>query len=216
VTQPLTLDAIDAALVDLPGVRRAAIGHLQLRLRAPSFPDAVRLISLVAATAEELNHHPDIDLRWRSVTFTLSTHSAGGVTDKDLDLARRILQHGDEVGAERVGPPDRVEVAIDAADPAAVRPFWQAALGYVEQDTGTDGTELHHPDGAGPVVWFQPMDPARTGRNRIHLDVYLGPEEAEKRVAAALAAGGRLVTDEHAPRWWVLADAEGNEVCICT
>ena len=61
------------------------------------------------------------------------------------------------------------------------------------------------------------MDPPRTGRNRIHLDVYVagGREACERRVADTIAAGGRLVTDEHAPEWWVLADAEGNELCVC-
>jgi 4a-hydroxytetrahydrobiopterin dehydratase len=61
------------------------------------------------------------------------------------------------------------------------------------------------------------MDPPRTDRNRIHLDVYVagGREACERRVADTIAAGGRLVTDEHAPEWWVLADPEGNELCVC-
>lgn len=59
------------------------------------------------------------------------------------------------------------------------------------------------------------MAEPRTERNRIHIDVYVPREQAEHRVAAVVAAGGRLVTDEHAPSWWVLADAEGNELCVC-
>jgi 4a-hydroxytetrahydrobiopterin dehydratase len=58
------------------------------------------------------------------------------------------------------------------------------------------------------------MDAARPQRNRIHIDVYLPVEQAEARIAAALAAGGYLVSDEHAPEWWTLADAEGNEVDV--
>ena len=93
---------------------------------------------------------------------------------------------------------------------------WKAGLGYREQRTGK-GTELHDPAGAGPVVWFQPMTEPRPERNRIHLDVYVagGTAACEQRVADAVAAGGRLVTDEFAPHWWVLADAEGNELCVC-
>ena len=60
------------------------------------------------------------------------------------------------------------------------------------------------------------MDGPRPQRNRVHFDVWVAPELAEARIAAALAAGGRLVTDEFAPSWWVLADAEGNEVCVAT
>jgi len=57
---------------------------------APSFLDGIRLVDAVALAAEEADHHPDIDIRWRTVTFRLATHSAGGVTEKDVALARRI------------------------------------------------------------------------------------------------------------------------------
>jgi 4a-hydroxytetrahydrobiopterin dehydratase len=60
------------------------------------------------------------------------------------------------------------------------------------------------------------MDAPRPQRNRIHIDVWVPHDQAEARVAAAIAAGGRLVTDKHAPSWWVLADAEGNEACVAT
>jgi 4a-hydroxytetrahydrobiopterin dehydratase len=65
-------------------------------------------------------------------------------------------------------------------------------------------------------VFFQQMETPRRQRNRIHVDVWVPPEQAEARVAAAIAAGGHLVTDQHAPGWWVLADAEGNEACVAT
>jgi 4a-hydroxytetrahydrobiopterin dehydratase len=60
------------------------------------------------------------------------------------------------------------------------------------------------------------MDAARPQRNRIHIDVTVAADEAADRLAAALAAGGRLLTDQYARSFWVLADAEGNEACICT
>jgi 4a-hydroxytetrahydrobiopterin dehydratase len=205
---------LDAALAGLPGVRRAAAGKLQVRLEAPSFLAAVDLIGLVAATAEEQNHHPDVDLRWRTVTFGLSTHSAGGVTALDVELARRILEHADSVRARVVPPPDRVEIVVDAADPQRLREFWKTGLGYVEQVAAEGGVELHHPDGAGAVVRFQPMAPPRPGRGRLHLDVYVPADQAEQRMRDTLAAGGTLVSGEHAPAWWVLADPEGNELCI--
>jgi 4a-hydroxytetrahydrobiopterin dehydratase len=59
-------------------------------VKLPSFPEAIAVVDRVATVAEEMDHHPDIDIRWRMVTFRCSTHSAGGVTDLDLDLASRI------------------------------------------------------------------------------------------------------------------------------
>ena len=67
---------------DTDGIERA--------VKAPTFLDGIRLVDAVAAAAEDADHHPDIDIRWRTVTFRLATHSAGGVTEKDLALARRI------------------------------------------------------------------------------------------------------------------------------
>ena len=57
---------------------------------APSFMDGIALVQRVAEAAEAMNHHPDIDIRWTRLTFTLSTHSAGGLTENDLELAGRI------------------------------------------------------------------------------------------------------------------------------
>jgi 4a-hydroxytetrahydrobiopterin dehydratase len=244
---PPVLDAaeLDRRLRELPGVTRGRAGSLALCVTAPTFPDAVRLIGLVGEQAEAMNHHPDVDLRWRTVTFGFSTHSAGGVTELDLELARHVLGAVEQVGA-RTGPPaSRVEIALDVVDAERVLPFWRAALGYRAQqpapgppvsgagtvaDTGAgpdagaeagsgedaDGwPELHDPAARGPVLWFQRMDPPRAGRNRFHLDVYLPSAQVRGRLDACLQAGGRLVSDAHAPSWWVLADPEGNEVCLC-
>ncbi|MFZ2174335.1 MAG: 4a-hydroxytetrahydrobiopterin dehydratase [Rhodococcus sp. (in: high G+C Gram-positive bacteria)] len=80
---------IDAALAELPGWGRSG-DSLVRTIESPSFPDAIDLVGKVADEAEAMNHHPDIDIRWRRVTYTLSTHSAGGITQLDLDLASRI------------------------------------------------------------------------------------------------------------------------------
>ena len=87
-------------------------------------------------------------------------------------------------------------------------------LGYVDRDD--DGEDLLDPRGRGPLIWFQQMDEPRTQRNRIHVDIWVPHDEAEARVQATLAAGGRLVTDRYAPSWWTLADSEGNEADVCT
>jgi 4a-hydroxytetrahydrobiopterin dehydratase len=77
-------------------------------------------------------------------------------------------------------------------------------------------TRFADPVGAGPAVWFQQMDAPRPQRNRIHLDVSVPAGQARPRIDAALAAGGRLINDQQAPAFWVLADPEGNEACIST
>ena len=105
-----------------------------------------------------------------------------------------------------------VNLAIDALDGQAVQPFWRALLGY-RQDGAED---LVDPLGRGPSIWFQGQHAPRPQRNRVHVDVSVPHDQAEDRVAAAIAAGGRLVSGEHAPAWWVLADVEGNEACVAT
>ncbi len=71
-------------------------------------------------------------------------------------------------------------------------------------------------DGDLPPLWFQQTDPHPEPRQRFHVDITVPPEVAERRIAAALAAGGTLVSDDHAPAFTVLADAEGNKACIST
>jgi 4a-hydroxytetrahydrobiopterin dehydratase len=191
-------------------------GGLHAIYRTRDFGSALSLVNAVGAVADELNHHPDVQLGWGTVTFHLSSHDVGGVTERDLGLALRIQQLADAAGATASGlRPTRYDIAIDCTDVDAILQFWKVGLDYREV-VGEDGTELVDPRGQGPRVWFQHMEIARTQRNRIHLDVYVPTPSAEERVQAVIEAGGVLLTDEHAPEWWVLADAEGNEMCVCT
>ncbi|MFF1909769.1 4a-hydroxytetrahydrobiopterin dehydratase [Kitasatospora sp. NPDC058218] len=85
----LTEDEITAALADLPQWSRD--GDTIVRTAdAADFPAAIRVVVAVAEQAEALDHHPDIDIRWRTLHFALSTHSAGGLTALDVTLAARI------------------------------------------------------------------------------------------------------------------------------
>jgi 4a-hydroxytetrahydrobiopterin dehydratase len=85
----LSADELSAALSDLPEWTGDTAG-ISRTVVAPSFPAGVELVTEVAAAAEAANHHPDIDIRWRTVTFRLSTHDADGVTRYDVDLAKEI------------------------------------------------------------------------------------------------------------------------------
>jgi len=85
----LTDDEVERQLDDLPDWHREG-ASIAATLRAPDFPTGIRLVDEAALEAEEMNHHPDIDIRWRNLTFTCATHSAGGVTARDVELAGRI------------------------------------------------------------------------------------------------------------------------------
>ncbi|MFJ9367320.1 4a-hydroxytetrahydrobiopterin dehydratase [Nocardia sp. NPDC101769] len=87
----LSDDDIAKALTELPEWTREG-DSITRTIQAPSFLAGIELVRRVAAAAEAANHHPDIDIRWRRVTFTLSTHSAGGLTKHDMALAREIDQ----------------------------------------------------------------------------------------------------------------------------
>ena len=90
MTELLSQEEIDRALGrELPRWTQAG-DSITRSVKAASFMDGIRLVQQVAEVAEELNHHPDIDIRWTTITFTLSTHSAGGLTMRDLRLAGDI------------------------------------------------------------------------------------------------------------------------------
>lgn len=197
------------------------LGHqLRTQLRAGGFVEAAALASRIAVVADELDHHPLLDLRYPDrVLVALWTHSAGGITELDVTLAQRIDELAADAGARHEPEGLRVaELAIDALDIAAVRPFWEVVLGYRPGPGAAEGLDddLSDPLDQGPDVWFQPMDEPRPQRNRIHVDVRVPHDRVDEIREAALAAGGRLVSDAHAPAFWVLADPEGNEACLCT
>ena len=85
----LSADDVSFALADLDGWE-GGTKAITRSVTAPTFAAGIRLVDAVAEIAGELGHHPDIDIRWTTITFTCSTHSKGGVTDADITLARRI------------------------------------------------------------------------------------------------------------------------------
>ena len=108
------------------------------------------------------------------------------------------------------GAVQEVQVAIAAKPEAIDVGFWRAVLGYapMADDNAVD------PLGHGSTVWMQPLNPSKPLQHAIHVDVSVPREHAAQRLAAALAAGGRIVEDSEAPQSWILSDRAGNRVCI--
>jgi len=187
--------------------------------RTGSFAEAARLVQAMSELPGLDAHHPDVDLRQDGVTVRLITVTEDhyGMSMRDVELARQISAVASDLGLS--GDPSAVQSVLvipGAPDTAEVRPFWQAVLAYEPRADAPD-EDLVDPRGRGPAFWFEPMDePRPDGGGAIHVAVWVPYEQAEARVAAALAAGGHMVRDAFAPAWWTLADAAGNEADIAT
>ncbi len=212
-TAPLSFSQVqaEAGLDDW----RMMFQTLETRFDTGSFAAGLDLVTRIGAAAEEAGHHPELDLRFATLHVRLISRDVFGVTTRDLDLARRITALAAEVGvtAEPLAV-QVVELALDTADRAEIKPFWRAVLGY--DDHPLHDGEVRDLTGIGPALWFQASPPHDEPRQRFHLDVRVPPELAQPRIDAALVAGGVLVTAEHAPAFTVLADPQGNKACITT
>ena len=185
--------------------------------RIGSFAAGARLVQAIGELPGIDDQHTNVDLRHDGVTVRLLTtdNDYYGMSTRDVELARQISEVAREQGTS--SDPSAVQsflVVPGASDAAAVMPFWQAVLGY-EHRPDSPEEDLVDPRNRGPAFWFETMDEPRQGGGAIHVAVWVPYEQAEARVAAALAAGGHLVRD-HAPAWWTLADAAGNEADIAT
>ena len=132
---------------------------------------------------------------------------------RHVELARTVSGVASNLGAiSDRSAVQEVQLAIAAHPDAADVGFWRAVLGYapMADDNAVD------PLGHGSTVWIQELDSDKPLRHAMHVDVSVAREQAEQRLGAALAAGGRIVDDSEAPLWWTLADRAGNRVCIAS
>ena len=220
---PCSRTAASAAVADIGW--RYLLGTLAASVPVRSLAQTGEVAAAaVAACDDDADGHLRADLRPDRVELSLQTRALGATTGRDTRLAHRIAEAVAGLGlapagptsAETPRPVEMLELAIDAMDIPAILPFWKAVMGYADEPGGTDpANAITDPAGQLPAIWFQQMDAPRPQRNRIHFDITVAHDEAEPRVRAALAAGGRLVDDSYARSFWVLADAEGNEVCVC-
>ena len=177
---------------------------------------AAELAATVAALADDAGVELLIDLRPAGVT--IDSGKDRWVDERFADLAARVQAAARVLGLRADPAPLRfVQIGIDAVDVPTVRAFWQAVLGY-ELDARPFITDIFDPRQLAVPLFFQPMSADETARraqrNRTHIDVFVPDDQAEARVAAAVAAGGHVVNEAEAPEWWTLADPEGNEIDI--
>jgi pterin-4a-carbinolamine dehydratase len=177
---------------------------------------AAELAGAVAELADSAGMPLLIDLRPDGVT--IDTGKDQWEDPRFDDLARRVQAAARAL--DLTADPSRlrfVQFGIDAVDVPTVRAFWRAVLGY-EYDPREGPLDIYDPRRLNPPVIFQEMDASepdrREQRNRIHVDLFVPTDQAQVRIAAALATGGRITHDAEAPDLWTLADPEGNEVDI--
>ena len=156
------------AIIRYPAVRdsglddwRWLLGILHARFRTGSFVKGLELANRIGEVAEEANHHPDLDLSYPTLDVRLVSHDVGGVTSRDLDLARQISEIAAELGVEAApSETTALEIALDVPAAEDVRDFWAAVLGY---EVRGDGRQVEDPGGRRTTLWFQDSESAVGG-----------------------------------------------------
>ncbi|MER5951489.1 VOC family protein [Streptomyces sp. NPDC001904] len=206
-----------AAIADGLGDWRRMAQAVVARYRLPGLRGGAAFVAAVAEAAGSAGREPELRLGPGFAEVTLCAVDADGgrwVTAADLDLARTVSDLAARHGLRAVpGEITQLELGLDATDFDRVGPFWSALL-TGSPDHVVRG-DVMDPAQRVPNVWFQRTDAHDVPRQRWHPDLWVAPEEAEPRIRAALAAGGVLVVRYDAS-CTVLADPEGNRVCVCT
>ena len=223
------LKSAQIADADLTDWRKLAQG-LHARYLVNDFGAAARFVTAVGEAGNTLGHHPRVSIGTGYVGLELVTADAiyrddegteyvvEWVTQQDVDLARRITEiAADHQLAADPASVTEVELGLDTAQSATIAPVWAVLLtGSAEsQGRGTPGDEVRDATARVPNLWFEDVEEHQTPRQRFHLEVYVAPEVAEERIAAAVAAGGTVVDDSQAPGLTVIADQDGNQGVVC-
>ena len=187
--------------------------------RTPSFATSAKLVQAISALPGVDDERPAVDVRHDGVTVRMITFTKdyAGMTQRHVELARHISAAARKLGlAADPSAVQSLSIIPGATSRAEVMPFWRAALGY-EPRIDSPAEDLVDAHDRGPAFWFEQMEqPRPDGGGAIHVVIWVPYEQAQARIAAALAAGGRMERDEFAPSWWTLADAAGNEADIAT
>ncbi|MBD7956403.1 VOC family protein [Microbacterium sp. Sa4CUA7] len=180
---------------------------------ASSLAQAAALVAPTVAAAERFGILPDIDLRPEAVIVRVASRDFDGIPAAAPQFAAAVSAAAAELSL--TPDPSRVQtigIYVAQHSEADVRPFFLAALGY-EPLGETDAVD---PLRSGPQLAFNPIAGDNPARGRTHFDVFVPADQAQARVDAALAAGGRLVDDSNAPAWWSLASPDNHGVDIAS
>ena len=217
------------AEANLTDWRKLAQG-LHARYVVDDFRTGARFVAAVGEAGDALAHHPRVSMGTGYVDLKLvsedaiyrddegTEHVVEWVTQRDVDLARRITEIAqDHQLAADPAAVSVIELGLDTAHSATIAPVWAALLtGDAEaQGHGSPSDEIRDPTGRVPNLWFGDADEHGTSRQRFHVEVYVAPEVAGQRIAAAVAAGGTVVDDSNAPSVTVIADQDGNTGAVC-
>jgi 4a-hydroxytetrahydrobiopterin dehydratase len=194
------------------------------------FGTGARFVAAVGEAGDAVGHYPRVSMGRGYVDLELvsddaiyrddegTEHVVEWVTEQDVDLARQITEIAAEhrVDADPAAVSD-FEIGLDTTRSATIAPVWAALLtGSGEsQGRGTPGDEIRDATGRVPNLWFGDADESEIPGQRFHLEVYVAPEAAGQRIAAAVAAGGTVVDDSDAPSLTVIADQDGNTGVVC-
>lgn len=204
-----------AAFHRAPGVsawRVTATGP-QAVFTAASLAEAAALVAPAVAAAEGCGIHPDIDVRPEGVIVRVPYRDDDGIPARAAEFAAAVSRAASEL--HLTADPSRIQsigIYVAQHSQADVRPFFAAAFGY--EDFGD--TDAVDPLRSGPQLAFNPISGDSPARGRTHVDVFVPADQAQARVDAALAAGGRLADDSHAPAWWSLASPDNHGVDIAS
>lgn len=185
----------------------------------PSFAASTAFVAAIGAIEDIEGHPPSVDIRHDGVTVRFMTKRAEGygLSRTDLDHARAVEHVAAEQGLN--ADPAAVQALLvipGGPDRAAIMPFWEAILGY-ERRIDSPEEDLVDPRDRNAGMWFEEMDePRADGKGAIHVAVWVPFEQAQARIDAAVAAGGRVVFDANAPSWWTLEDPAGNQADVAT
>ena len=180
---------------------------------AASLADAAELVAPAVSAAERFGVLADVDLRPEGVVVRIPYRTPEGIPAGAADFAAAVSAAA--AGLRLAPDPSRAQsvgIYVAQHSQADVRPFFTAALGY-EAFGDTDAVD---PLRCGPQLAFNPITGDSPARGRTHFDVFVPADHARARVDAALAAGGRLVDDSHAPAWWSLASPDNHGVDIAS
>lgn len=199
-------------------------GRLEISVLAKDFEQAIEFVNRFADVAEDQDHHPDFEIRYNTIRMRVLSHDVGQLTDRDVKFATEVDRLIEELELKR--QPKKIarsHMVLVSPDVQAILPFWQALLNFKESNRDdSDGMLVDKSDVLPPIRFHQRPDAStpeddlsRSGVPvSMHTDVFVPADLAEERMQAAIAAGGKLISEGDAPAMWELADLDGNRVYL--